>query len=298
MTGVRPISWLDPHHWLKIETIIVRAGLSIMRNHEDHLPTSRCVRPDHQEAVGGLAEGLFTSRQHILPRRRSLVDGVSSFNTCGLRMPQSVKATNGWSLSRQVRGSSCVSGSRDTTSYDSVARGLGKTARVQVGRERHDRQHPKRKQSDLLRLQTLYPLCSVLVRPSVVLEEEVVVPYKDKETRLAKQKTYSKTWYQKNRKEVIKKSAVSRARSKREWFAYKAKQRCSHCGAKHLAIIDFHHVIKEGKRSVNDLAVKKSNVREAIKEAEEKCIPLCSNCHRIFHWNEHRQRRKKQRGKK
>jgi hypothetical protein len=269
-----------------------------MRSHEDHLPTSRCVGPDHQKAVGGLAEGLPTPRQTVLPRGRRVVDGVPSFDARGFRVCRSIQAVGKRRVLGQMWGTSRVSGSRDTTSDDSSARGLGKTARIQVGRERHDRQHTKCQQPDLLWLQTLYPLCSVLVRPSVVLEEEVVVPYKDKETRLAKQKTYSKTWYQKNRKEAIKKSAVNRARAKREWFAYKSKQRCSHCGSKHPAIIDFHHVIKDGKRSVNDLAVKKSNVREAIKEAEEKCIPLCSNCHRIFHWNEHRQRRKKQRGKK
>lgn len=268
-----------------------------MRNHEDRLPTSRCGRPGYREAGDGLAEGLLTARQDVLPRRGRVVDGVSPINACGFLMRQSVAAVSGRCVFGQVRRSSCVSGARDTTSDDSSKSVLGKAARIQMGRIGHDRQHPKRQQSDFLWLQAIRPRGAVLIRPSAVLEEEVVVPYKDKETRLAKQKTYSKTWYEKNRKEAIKKSAINRARAKREWFAYKSKQRCSQCGSKHPAIIDFHHVIKEGKRSVNDLAVKKNNVREAIKEAEEKCIPLCSNCHRIFHWNEHRRRYKKRRKK-
>lgn len=228
------------------------------------------------------------------------MDGVPSFDTRGLCVCQSVTTTGGRSVLRQMRRSPCVSGSRDTASHDPSARVLGKTARLQVGRVGHDRQHPKRQQLDLLRLQTLYPRYSVLIRPSVVLEEKTLggtVPYKDRAVRLAKQKAYSKTWYEKNRSEAIKKSKANKERIKKDWAAYKATQKCSYCFAKHPAIIDFHHVIKEGKRSVNDLALKQNNIREAIKEAEEKCIPLCSNCHRIFHWNEHRQRAKKRRKK-
>jgi predicted HNH restriction endonuclease len=26
--------------------------------------------------------------------------------------------------------------------------------------------------------------------------------------------------------------------------------------------------------------------RTARKEAEERCVPLCANCHRILHWDE------------
>ena len=114
--------------------------------------------------------------------------------------------------------------------------------------------------------------------------------FKDPVVRKAKQKLYSKRYYEKNRKST-------KDKAKDKWIAYKEKQRCSHCRKKHPAIIDFHHVIKKGKRSVNHLAVKRSNVAEAIKEAEEKCIPLCSNCHRILHWDltrtEMRERRKK-----
>ncbi len=125
------------------------------------------------------------------------------------------------------------------------------------------------------------------------------MPYKDEAIRKAKQKSYSRKWYEKNRREIIRKARKYKDRSRQEWVAYKSKQRCSHCRKKHPAVIDFHHVIKEGKRSVNRLALKQSNVTEAIKEAEEKCIPLCSNCHRILHWNETRKAmrvRRKKRG--
>lgn len=114
------------------------------------------------------------------------------------------------------------------------------------------------------------------------------MPYKDEAIRKAKQKLYSRKWYESNRREIIQKVKTYKDKSRAEWIAYKSKQRCSHCRKKHPAVIDFHHVIKEGKRSVNHLALKRGNVPEAIKEAEEKCIPLCSNCHRILHWHETR----------
>lgn len=126
------------------------------------------------------------------------------------------------------------------------------------------------------------------------------MPFKDHATRREKQKEYSRRWYEKNREHAIKQSARVKQDSKTKWFAYKAQQSCAHCGFSHVAVIDFHHVIHTNKRSVNTLAVKQNNVPEAIREAEEKCIPLCSNCHRILHHLEHqriRAVRKKKRGK-
>ena len=123
------------------------------------------------------------------------------------------------------------------------------------------------------------------------------MPYKDEAIRKAKQKVYARKWYEGNRQEVIKRARKGRDRDRERWIAYKTKQRCSHCRKKHPAIIDFHHVIKEGKRSVNYLAVRKRNIAEAIKEAEEKCIPLCANCHRILHWDITRKAVRKRRKK-
>jgi predicted HNH restriction endonuclease len=112
------------------------------------------------------------------------------------------------------------------------------------------------------------------------------MPFKDEAVRKAKQKVYARKWYESNRRKVINNSREARDKNRTEWIAYKSKQRCSHCRKKHPAIIDFHHLIKEGKRSVNKLAVRQRNIAEAIREAEEKCIPLCANCHRVLHWEE------------
>lgn len=113
------------------------------------------------------------------------------------------------------------------------------------------------------------------------------MPFKDPKIRKAKQREYSRLWYLSNKEATQESVAKRKRRLRTEWFEYKAKQKCSNCGFSHPATIDFHHVVKQHKRSVNYLAVKVNNVREAIREAEEKCIPLCSNCHRILHWQEH-----------
>jgi len=119
------------------------------------------------------------------------------------------------------------------------------------------------------------------------------MPFKDREVARERQKEYSRRWYLKNREDQIRKSKITKRKKRQVWEDYKAKQKCSHCGAKHPAIIDFHHIIRKNKRSVNKLATIRSNVPEAIKEAETKCIPLCSNCHRIHHWKEHKRKRKR-----
>lgn len=113
------------------------------------------------------------------------------------------------------------------------------------------------------------------------------MPYKDPKVRKSKQREYSRRWYLSNKEATHESVAKRKRRLRKEWFEYKAQQACSHCGFSHPAAIDFHHVVKTGKRSVNVLAVKQNNIPAAIREAEEKCIPLCSNCHRVLHWQEH-----------
>ena len=157
------------------ETVASPTRLPIIGGYEGRLSASQSGRAGHQAAFNPVAEGLSAQRQTVLSRRRGVVDGVLSQYACGLLVRQSVQAIGRRGVLGQVWGSSCVSGSRDTTSDDSSARGLGKAAQLQVGRIGHDRQHPKRKQFNFLWFQTLCSRGAVLVRPSIVLEEKVVV---------------------------------------------------------------------------------------------------------------------------
>jgi hypothetical protein len=158
-----------------VNEILESSRLLIIGGYGGHIPASQSGGAGHQAPSHRIAEGLPTQRQTVFPRERSVVDGVSSQYACGVLVRQSVQAVGGRGVLGQVWRSSCVSGSRDTTSDDSSARGLGKAAQLQVGRIRHNRQHPKCEQSHFVRLQTLCSRGAVLVRPSIVLEEEVVV---------------------------------------------------------------------------------------------------------------------------
>ena len=123
------------------------------------------------------------------------------------------------------------------------------------------------------------------------------MPFKDYQVRRERQREYSRRWYLSNKPKAMAAVARRKRQQKDRWDTYRAKHSCAHCGFSHPAVIDFHHVIRENKQSVNDLAVKHGNVPAAIREAEEKCIPLCSNCHRILHWQERRRIRSKRKKK-
>lgn len=118
------------------------------------------------------------------------------------------------------------------------------------------------------------------------------MPFKDPEVRRLRQREYSKRSYHKHAEVHKGRVRAQKDQLRAKWIAFKATQKCAHCGIQHPAVIDFHHPGTKEHR-VQELISQRSNLRLAIKEATENCIPLCSNCHRIFHWNEHRRRHRK-----
>lgn len=66
---------------------------------------------------------------------------------------------------------------------------------------------------------------------------------------------------------------------------YKSTLVCQKCGQNHPATLDFHHrdrTTKDG--SIGDM-IQNHNLKK-LKEEIAKCDVLCSNCHRILHWEE------------
>lgn len=107
------------------------------------------------------------------------------------------------------------------------------------------------------------------------------MPYKRKED----QKKNSDSWYQRNKEKVIAGNKARRIKNLEKWRLFKSRIGCAHCGLKHPAIIDFHHLVRDKDyRSVNRL-IACSQFKAAYEEVK-KCIPLCANCHRIHHYNE------------
>lgn len=124
------------------------------------------------------------------------------------------------------------------------------------------------------------------------------MPFKDPEEKRRRQKEYSSNWYQKNKATHQKAIAKNKRGKRQEWMDYKASQKCSHCGLQHPAIIDFHHVVRDATKQSVNLLVGNGRWTAAKREAETKCIPLCANCHRILHWNESEQAKKKRNKKR
>ena len=58
---------------------------------------------------------------------------------------------------------------------------------------------------------------------------------------------------------------------------------CQKCGEKRKFLLDFHHINPEEK--INSIAhMIKSSSENSLRNELKKCIVLCSNCHREFHF--------------
>jgi hypothetical protein len=108
------------------------------------------------------------------------------------------------------------------------------------------------------------------------------MPFKDPEKKRAYQRVASKKHYEKNKQEYIDRAAAVKGNMRFVWQTYKSTMSCIWCGEnRHHSIIDFHHVITEGKRDVNRL-IANGSLKTAMEEIK-KCIPLCASCHRYLH---------------
>jgi len=116
------------------------------------------------------------------------------------------------------------------------------------------------------------------------------MPYKDPIKRKEKQRGYSKKYYADNTQKVKDSSKKADAIFKKKWKAFKATLSCLECGTDHPAILDFHHIDPEMKNASVHKLVQAGSYKKALEEVEQ-CIVLCSNCHRVYHYNE-RQRAK------
>lgn len=69
-------------------------------------------------------------------------------------------------------------------------------------------------------------------------------------------------------------------------IANKAKKNgCVVCGEKRLPCLDFHHKKESDKKyNISDLVQRRKPVKMLTEEIQ-KCIVICSNCHRMLHHN-------------
>lgn len=112
-------------------------------------------------------------------------------------------------------------------------------------------------------------------------------PYKDPAVRKEKQKEYARKHYETNRVSIIANNIARRKSYKQKWEEFKDSLSCIICGYSYSAALDFHHIIRDKtKQSVNQL-VSDGMYKRALEEIN-KCVVLCSNCHRKGHSYEHK----------
>ncbi len=105
------------------------------------------------------------------------------------------------------------------------------------------------------------------------------MPFKDKKYQLK----YRREWYAKN-KESEKAHVRRRKLELREWLKnYKKGLSCSKCGENHIATLEFHHEKGNKEKSVANMIHDGHSVKMILNEIE-KCVVLCSNCHRKIHY--------------
>jgi len=104
-------------------------------------------------------------------------------------------------------------------------------------------------------------------------------------------KEKSNLHYKNNYNEIIKRSKIH---NKNNTFkaqeiidSFKENKKCEKCGYnEYKCALDFHHIDSSKKNFNISTGGRKS--LERLKNEIEKCILLCSNCHRTFHFLEKR----------
>ena len=97
---------------------------------------------------------------------------------------------------------------------------------------------------------------------------------------------YGKAHYEKNKAAYIARADARKKQGREEFAAFKSTLRCTKCGQDHPATLDFHHVVRKPENRKVHRLVANGQYEAAMREIQEKCVVLCSNCHRIEHYKE------------
>jgi len=99
-------------------------------------------------------------------------------------------------------------------------------------------------------------------------------------------KEIRKESYNRNKQTTLNRNLKNKKRNQ-EWYRdFKSKLKCEKCGETHIACLDFHHQDRNSKEfEVSNLIYNTYSLEKIMREVE-KCIILCSNCHRKLHYVE------------
>lgn len=64
----------------------------------------------------------------------------------------------------------------------------------------------------------------------------------------------------------------------------KAQCKCAKCGESRGYVLDYHHINPEEKENIIARMISNNYKIDSVFDEIEKCIVLCANCHREFHY--------------
>lgn len=97
-------------------------------------------------------------------------------------------------------------------------------------------------------------------------------------------KEYNKEWYKNNKERHIAHVKVNNQKHIAWYKGLKRDLKCAKCGENHPACLDFHHLDPE-KKELTIASDMRRYSKETLLAEIDKCIILCSNCHRKEHYN-------------
>lgn len=98
-----------------------------------------------------------------------------------------------------------------------------------------------------------------------------------------KQRLWKLNHYSENKNFYISKQSERRKLIK-EFLDNFKKSGCVVCGELDVACLDFHHTNPSEKEDTLTVAIKNKWGEERIMKEINKCVVLCSNCHRKVHY--------------
>lgn len=90
--------------------------------------------------------------------------------------------------------------------------------------------------------------------------------------------------YEKRKDKDIAKTAAYKKAMRLYLTEYKVSRGCQRCGENHPAVLDLHHLDADDKEIAPSRMVDKGWSKEKMQSELDKCIVLCSNCHRKEHY--------------
>ena len=109
------------------------------------------------------------------------------------------------------------------------------------------------------------------------------MPFKNQEDKKAYQKKYHLEWYKKNKTNRYKQIKDREKNIRKKFNAYKSLKCCIKCGEDTSVSLDFHHTNNDKRKNISYMVSNGYGWSSLISEMN-KCIVLCSNCHRIEHY--------------